>query len=201
MHYIDIVVLVLLILFALRGVIRGLVKEFFITLGIVLGVFLGSIYAEAVGGLFPLGNASDGVVKLVGFTLVFAGVYAISHVLGQLFGEYRFVKDKERVSNQIHIIGGAVFGAIKLFLILSIVVVSFGATKKIGDAMEDKFGSSISYPILKSTGTTIVKLDLESSLEKAKNDAKKAIEGVVEDVAETVIKSAQEKFEENNIGR
>ena len=178
MHYIDIVVLVLLVAFGVKGMIRGLIKELFTTVGVVLGVFLGSNFAPVVGKMIPLGSASTGVVNLVGFALVFVAVYALCFLLGFMFADYRFMKERATISTQIHAIGGAVIGAIKLFLILSIVVFAFGSTKKISDLMQSKFASSISFPILQTVGSKIIKLDIDASIGSVKDEAQKMVDDI-----------------------
>lgn len=191
-HYIDIVVVVLIVLFGIKGAIRGLIREFFAMISIVAGVFLASHFALTVGGMIPLGAQSEAVIKMVGFAVTFAAVFGAMFLLGYIFNEYRFFKEKPKLADFVHSTGGAIIGAIKLFFILSIVVFAFSSTRQAGTFLQDKFGSSISFPLLKSVGSSIIKLDVVEKATEIRADAIKSVQESAKDIVEDISKSAEE---------
>lgn len=85
MNWIDITLLVVLALFALRGFYRGVFREVFSVVGIGAGLLAALHYHEPVAiGLSEHWPGSPFIVKIASFVLVFFTVYFICSLAGWL---------------------------------------------------------------------------------------------------------------------
>ncbi|MDR1912703.1 MAG: CvpA family protein [Helicobacteraceae bacterium] len=127
MHWIDIVVLVLIVALGVQGVFRGAIREVFSLVGVGLGVFLGSRLAFKVGSWasehsFQLTN--EGAIKLAGFAIIFILVWLVCFLLGLWLSKR--IRAKESMSRALMVwfdrMLGFLLGAAKVFVLFSIIV-------------------------------------------------------------------------------
>ncbi|TLD81150.1 CvpA family protein [Helicobacter sp. MIT 11-5569] len=154
----DIVVGVLIFFLAIRGAINGFIREFFGLAGIVGGVYVASVYADSVGGwisanVYAFKNPS--AITLIGFlvilVVVWVGALLIAEVLQKLA--------KLSVLGVVNRLLGFVFGGLKVFMIFAIIIAALTNIQFAKSFIESKTQNSYLYPMLKSTGEAIIKLD------------------------------------------
>ncbi|MBX7490309.1 CvpA family protein [Helicobacter sp. Faydin-H64] len=166
----DVVVGVLILFLAIRGVINGFIREFFGLVGIVGGVYVASVYGGNVGAwisanIYVFKNPS--AVTLIGFlvllVVIWVGALLIAEVLQRLVSLSAL-----SIVNRLL---GFVFGALKVFVVFAIIIAALTNIQFAKSFIESKTQNSYLYPMLKSTGDAIIKLDIVQ-------DAKPALENL-----------------------
>ncbi|MCB4204227.1 CvpA family protein [Deferribacterales bacterium Es71-Z0220] len=124
MEITDIILLIIIGVFAVKGLLKGLINEAFGILGLILGYVVSfQIYtpiAKIINGM----GLSDKVAGAVGFVLAFLIIYIALLIIGKLLARF-FKAIKLGWADRTL---GALFGALKSAVILSIilsVVISF----------------------------------------------------------------------------
>ena len=88
MNILDIIIIVAVVFFLIRGVFRGIVREIGSLAGVVLGIWLANAYHPQLAGLLkdliPPGN----YLPLIAFALIFVVVLVLCNVLGWLFKKF-----------------------------------------------------------------------------------------------------------------
>ena len=119
MNYLDIIIGIILIIFALGGLKNGIIREAF-----SLAAFIGGIYGaiklcDMVGQwLGKLINVNDDLMSVISFIVVFIALALIINWLGNVIAGII-----ESVSlGFIDKLGGAVFGIAKGFLLVGIII-------------------------------------------------------------------------------
>lgn len=154
----DIVVGILILFLAIRGVINGFVREFFGLAGIVGGVYIASVYGESVGNwisanVYAFKNPS--AITLIGFLVLLVIVWVAALLIAEAL--QRLVNlSALGVLNRLL---GFAFGALKVFMVFAIIIAALTNIQFAKSFIESKTQNSYLYPMLKSTGETIIKLD------------------------------------------
>jgi len=182
----DIIVLTLITLLGLKGLFRGLIKEIFGLVGIVGGVYVSSRISKPVGELInsiiPIDNESTRL--LLGFVVAIVGFWAIAYAIGIVISKISSLSGLGIFDK----IFGFIFGAAKVFLIFSIIIYAITQVDAISKKIEEKTKGSIIFPILKETGSYIIKLDTT----KYKNGITSHVNGAIEATKETIEDISQE---------
>lgn len=120
MNNFDIILLIFIAYFTIRGIFRGLIKELIIILALVLGYMIafalyeqGSIILIKTFNGFPEAGA-----KILSFTLIFLAVNVALRLLGTFLEKiikFAFLQPLNRL-------GGALFGLLKSLFFLSIII-------------------------------------------------------------------------------
>lgn len=197
-HYLDIVVLILIVILGLKGAFRGFIREFFGMAGIVAGVWLGSRFALEAGrwaGGHLESVQSEGVMKLAGFALVFLAVWLGMTLLGSLFAS-RSKKNEEGFGSRLNMAGGAAVGAVKVFLIFSVIAYAFGSTAQIQRWAKENLSNSALYPALFATGSYLVKLDIGEKTQSLTDSVKESAQQTAGQMAKTLIEPATQAIKE-----
>ena len=116
MDFVDIVVLVIIGIFAVRGFFAGLINELFGILGILLGYVISFQFYSLFAGIFQGMVSNKKTAEVLGFVAAFLVVYIIVILLGKLLSKF-FKAIKLGWANKT---GGFLFGAVKSAVILSI---------------------------------------------------------------------------------
>ncbi len=178
-HYLDLIVLALVVILGLKGLLRGVIKEAFSAIGIIAGVWLGSRFALQAGEWASAhfeSVQSEGVSRLAGFAIVFLAVWLLMLLLGSLAAS---ASRRKESSARFDMAGGAVVGAVKIFLIFSVIAYAFGSTDRVREWANENLQDSFMYPVLYTTGSWLIKLDIEESARGALDETKaRASEGV-----------------------
>lgn len=121
-YWFDLVAGVLLLVFAGFGWVRGLVKEFFFTAAWV-GAYLAALffYQQAAHPLKSFVTFAP-LADLLGFLILFAGVYLLIRLVEYLIQEKLGLKMPRMVDAP----GGALLGSVKGFVVLALLLVALG---------------------------------------------------------------------------
>lgn len=86
MNGLDIAILVLIILLAIRGFSKGLIREVFSIGGVVLGFFLALKFVQNTTHFLGIENTT--LAKVVAFTIVFLAIVLITQIAGALLSRF-----------------------------------------------------------------------------------------------------------------
>ena len=118
MGIIDIVLLIIIGVFAVKGLIKGLVMEIFGLLALIAGYIAAykysHVFAKPVAALGLGEKASDAIGYVVGFLLAYIAVVVIGSVLSKAFKEVKL--------GLVNRGGGFVFGGVKSAVILGLIL-------------------------------------------------------------------------------
>lgn len=139
MNWIDLTLLVVLLVFGLRGYFRGLFREVFSLLGLVAGFVGAARYAEPLAGLVATyWNATPIILKGVAFVICFFTIYALFNVAGWLLhrsAKVLFLQTVNRLGGVVLGVGkGAALAALVVFALTSTTLVPPSAREKLDDA-------------------------------------------------------------------
>src|SRR3972149_4340750 len=191
MNWLDVVILIVISIFALLGLKRGLIKEIISIIAIVGGIVAGVLFYPYLGEVLIKTSfiKSKSIASISGFLLImffiFVLIKLIGYVLTKIVGTLNL--------NWFNRICGGCFGAIKGLIISGL---GFFLSEK-----EPPFSNSILVPYVKESFSILKELipdDFDKNIQKAKKliqekGIKAAIKGV-EKVKETYLeKNEKEK--------
>ncbi len=119
MNYLDIALIIPIVYGLVQGFSRGIVKEITSLVSLIIGVYIAinfSFYLDSYLEDFLKENKQ--IIPIISFATVFAGTLIIIKILGYLL---------ERITNALALgiiskLLGAIFGAIKIALLMSVLV-------------------------------------------------------------------------------
>ncbi|MCI5968404.1 CvpA family protein [Helicobacter sp.] len=154
----DGIVGILILLLAIRGVMNGFIREFFGLAGIVGGVYVASVYSGSVGvwisaNVYAFKNPS--AMTLIGFLVLLVVIWVSALLIAEVLQKLVRLSALSAVDRLF----GFVFGALKVFVIFSIIIAALTNVQFVRSFIESKTQNSYLYPMLKSTGEAIIKLD------------------------------------------
>ena len=123
MNLFDIIVIVILGYCLIRGVFRGLVKELSSIVGVFGGFYAAYTYYPVLAKPLSKWIANAGYLNILSFLIIFCGVFIIISILGIIINyllKIVFLGWLDRVS-------GAMFGAMKGILIVSVLLIALTA--------------------------------------------------------------------------
>ncbi len=123
----DVAVIVVVALSALLGLWRGVIREVFALAAWVAAVVCMFLFGEQLGHALPLEVVTRGTPwlrSLIGYALVFIGVFVLISVVGYVFGRVVKAIGLSFVDRAL----GMVFGVIRGVLIVVLLVFVAGAT-------------------------------------------------------------------------
>ena len=122
MNYLDIIIAIVLIIFAINGHKNGLIREVFALIAFVGGIYGAILFSDVVGNWFSkiIDVSPDwrDWMPVISFILVFIGLAFLINFLGSK------VKDLFEALNLgfVDRIGGIVFGTAKGFLLVGVII-------------------------------------------------------------------------------
>jgi membrane protein required for colicin V production len=120
MNPFDILIIIILVVTLTRGIFRGLVKELASIIGVLGGFYAAYSYYAFLGSPLTRWIPQAGWANIVGFVLIFTGVYLIVSILGVIIKyllSIAFLGWMDRLC-------GALFGGIKGFMICAVLLVA-----------------------------------------------------------------------------
>ena len=151
----DAVVIGLIILLSLKGLISGFTKELFSALGIIGGLFAATFFnkevAQYIGSNFDLG-INIKVLELISLIAIFIAIFIIMKVIYKIIAS---ISSDDYISPTSRL-GGMLIKMITLFFIFSLITFALSSKPQITEKFKDTLSSSKLYPLLKSTGATIL---------------------------------------------
>lgn len=186
MNVLDVIIGIVLILFAITGLRKGLIVEAFYLASFIFGAYGAMHFSDAVADwMSDFINVSEDYLTIISFIVTFIIVLVLVRFLGRIISRLL-----EAISlGFLDKIGGFIFGVLKGTLLVSVLVMVmnvFGASDLINDDLRK---SSKLYTLTDSIANTIYdnREDLEDRIEDAldksmdKIDEKMdAIENIVE---------------------
>lgn len=186
MNVLDVIIGIVLVLFAITGLRKGLIVEAFYLASFLFGAYGAMHFSDAVADwMSDFLNVSEDYLTIISFIVTFIIVLVLVRFLGRIISRLL-----EAISlGFLDKIGGFIFGVLKGTLLVSVLVMVmnvFGASDLINDDLRK---SSKLYTLTDSIANTIYdnREDLEDRIEDAldksmdKIDEKMdAIENIVE---------------------
>lgn len=154
-YWFDILLIVITLILAVRGVLNGLVKEFFGLLGIVGGVLIASRLAASVGKLINsrlYDFKNPDIEQFVGFLLVLVAFWLICLFFGYIFNRIINMSDLAIINK----IGGFILGFVKIFLIFAILLFCLNKFEFFKAKIAKFAPQSYVVPILQESGAFIM---------------------------------------------
>jgi len=190
----DIVIVSITVLLGLKGLFRGFIKEVFGLIGIVGGIFVASRAAKDIGDLIApvLALENESSIKLIGFIAGLIGFWIVMYLIGLILSKMSSMSGLGVIDR----IFGFIFGAGKVFLIVSIIIYALSQVKVFKDKLEANFANTMSYPLLVEVGAYIIKLDIAKTTTAVEQSVDKAVEASKEAVADVTKEVIQEKTQE-----
>ena len=119
MNYLDIIIGIILILFAIGGLRNGIIREAFSLLAFVLGIYGAMKLSDYVGKwLGEIINVSPDWMSVISFIIVFIALALLINWLGNMLAS--FIESLNL--GFIDKLGGAVFGVAKGFLLVGVAI-------------------------------------------------------------------------------
>ncbi len=118
MNFIDIIIVLIIIWFAYRGLKNGLINELTGIVAIFLGIIMAIMFSKTVTDLFIKYNLSDSeYVPIISFTIILIVVIILTFIVSGIVAKFIKIIRLDWLNK----IAGLVFGALKITLILSAV--------------------------------------------------------------------------------
>ncbi|WP_274476420.1 CvpA family protein [Mangrovimonas aestuarii] len=160
MNVLDIVLAALLLFGLVRGFIKGLFVEIASLVALVAGVY-GAIHFSYFAGnmLIDYVNWDDNYVNIVAFAITFVVIVVVIALAGKALTK---LADFAALGMLNKILGG-VFGALKIALVLSVILIVFSKMNNtLPFVEEDELENSILYQPVKNLVTLVFPSFLES---------------------------------------
>ena len=164
MNFIDIIIIILVLIAALKGFVSGLIKELISLISLIAGIYVASYFSvyveQQLNYNFPKTEEYNAIIS---FSLVFTTIYLSLKLAGIII--HKFVKIIQL--NLINKISGLFFGSIKAILIIAFILLEI-------NHLEQRFNITISkkqkeesklYPLVEN----IIPIIIPIVKEKTKN--------------------------------
>jgi membrane protein required for colicin V production len=147
-NIINIAIVLVILFFLIDGIRRGLVRQLFEVIGLVVAFFgayaVGQVLVGDIGGA---GRVSHRALVILSAVVVFIVIVVVFHLIGLLLQKIVSVT----VLGPVDRVGGALFGALKGVLFVSLVCVvlfSFLPAGRIADSLRANPLAAKMYPVL-----------------------------------------------------
>lgn len=196
LSYIDIGILVLLILLSIKGIWQGLIRGLASLLGILLGIFFASRFYEGTGNWFAENvynlNSSE-LNSLVGFLILITFIWSAFLLLGELVSRTIKITPLAVLDGAL----GLIFGFIKSFLLISIIVFGVSQIAWLQNFSQSIETSSSLFPVMKQLAINIMNLDqvqeIKENLNLNTDSLQNGAENIKQEVQEMVEKTQKIK--------
>ena len=161
--WIDLSLLLVLVLFGLRGYFRGLFREVFSLAGLVLGFMVAVRYNEPMAGLVrTYWAASPLLLKGVAFVAAFFLVYFILNLVGWALHR----SEKILLLHTVNRVGGVAIGVGKGAAIMALLVVLLASASWVPHSTRDRLGDAYLISPLSRLGEGIFRLGRDTLFPK-----------------------------------
>jgi membrane protein required for colicin V production len=162
-NIVDLILLVVLFLFALRGYFKGLFRETLSLAGLVIGFLAAARYSASLATMGEgYWKTSPLILKGVSFVGVFFVVYFFFNLVGWLLHR----SEKVLFLQTLNRAGGIAVGLAKGAAVMALAVSFAGSVNWVPKAAKDKFESSVLVPPLSQLGDGMVRIGKEKILTK-----------------------------------
>lgn len=191
----DLIIIAITIILGLKGLFRGFIKEVFGIIGIVGAIFVASRISQETGDLLApiLVLENSATIKLIGFIVALIGVWLVVYSAGVVISKIFSASGLGAIDRIL----GFVFGALKIFLIFSVIAYALYQVQSFKKVIDEKFANSAVMPHLLSVGSYIIKLDttvIIDTIDKGVQSVKdnESVKDTVTDVKEKIETTAEE---------
>ncbi len=188
MNVLDLIIGIILVLFAITGLRKGLIIEAFYLASFLFGAYGAMHFSDAVADwMSDFINVNEDYLTIISFIVTFIIVLILVRLLGRII-----CRLLEAISlGFVDKIGGFIFGVLKGTLLVSVIVMImnvFGASDLINNDLRE---SSKLYTLTESIANTIYdnREDLEDSIEDALDKSMDKIEDKMDAIENIVEKS------------
>lgn len=160
--YFDIIVILMVVILALKGLFTGFIRESCSIVGIIGGVLLASRFNSALGEALNslLNIQSPTLVNLVGFVAILGAMWVCALIVAEILVRFvHFIK----LGIADKVLGVGIAG-LKIFLILSIIFFTFSKINFLASWTMKLRDTSILYPTMIKIGDIIVKTDFATEM-------------------------------------
>ncbi len=109
MHYLDIIILVVIILSIVEGVVQGFIYETCSLLGLIAGFFLALEYSAPAAGILDFIPLTDWILRIIAFLIILIAV----NMIFQLVGKFLRAVLRKVFMGWLDRLLGAVFGLVQ----------------------------------------------------------------------------------------
>ena len=151
MNSVDVVILVIILLFTIRGLFRGFILELSTLIGLVIGYLAAITYIGFLSALLQslIPSAPVSVLNIISFSLIFIGINILLKIAANLTTKTL----KFAMLGWLNRLLGGLFGFVKSILILSIAVFLISLIPQSGEMFANSgLQESILFPMLKLLG-------------------------------------------------
>ena len=147
MQTIDIIILICLVPFIVRGISKGFVSQLTALVSVILGIWLSANFAKMVSEyLRPYLEVSDAVLNVISFIGILLVVILVLNLIGKAIEKVL----KLVLLGWVDKLLGLAFSLLKGGLLLGILIVLFNTINvKFGLVPEETLDASVLYPPLK----------------------------------------------------
>lgn len=191
----DLIIIAITIILGLKGLFRGFIKEVFGIIGIVGAIFVASRISQETGDLLApiLVLENSATIKLIGFIVALIGVWLVVYSAGVVISKIFSASGLGAIDRIL----GFVFGALKIFLIFSVIAYALYQVQSFKKVIDEKFANSAVMPHLLSVGSYIIKLDttvIIDTIDKGVQSVKdnESVKDTVTDVKEKIETTTEE---------
>jgi membrane protein required for colicin V production len=162
-NWIDLSLLLVFVLFGLRGYFRGLFREVFSLAGLVAGFMIAVRYNESMAALVSTyWAASPLLLKGVAFVAAFFLVYFVFNLFGWLLHR----SEKLLLLHTVNRVGGVAIGLGKGAAIMAVIVTLFGSASWVPYPTRNKLGGAYLIAPLSRLGEGLFRLGKETLFPK-----------------------------------
>ncbi|MBN2824639.1 MAG: CvpA family protein [Campylobacterales bacterium] len=161
LNYLDITIITLIAILALKGFVNGFIKEFFGAVGLVGGVVIASQhYPMAAKYIHDKAYAleNQALLNLAGFIALALAIWVIAAIVGVIVA---YFANKNDTMGLISRLAGLGLSAGKYFLLFSVIMLSVLKISLIRDNITPKLdlNTSIVYPYMEQYGNEVLALN------------------------------------------
>ncbi|RXK00073.1 colicin V synthesis protein [Arcobacter sp. CECT 8986] len=190
----DMVVVGLTVILGLKGLFRGFIKEVLGLVGIIGGIFIASRFSLEVGNVLAsiLALENEATIKLIGFIAALVGFWLVVYVITIILNKITDISGLGAVNRVL----GFLFGSAKIFLIFSVIIYAVYQVQSFKSFIDEKIGTSITFPYLVDVGGYIVKLDTTKVSKSIEDGVNNVVDKTKDTLNKTIEKKVTEQIEE-----
>jgi|GEM_PF-4357093 len=152
MNMFDVIFLILLFFFIIKGGLNGIIKELADLVGFLVGFGLGILYYQPVGSLILQNlSAPPSVVYTIAFGIITIGIWSFAHLFGYLFNKKLSIRAVFAVR-----LGGSIISVLKFIVVTGIIVYLFSIIVSNQRILKEYFGNSRSFQMEKWIGASFL---------------------------------------------
>ena len=169
-HTVDIIIAVLILFLAIKGLINGFSKELLSFISIVGGIALAANFNTTVVNLINeqhiVPNIADSYAKIVGFIIIIIAVWLIVSVISSIISRFG-----SNTISPISRIFGYIVSATRYFIIFALIIFGINQSEFFkNEAKKLKTETKLFVPMTE-VGATILNIDLNTTKVKEDNNS------------------------------